>query len=283
MYRRIRGVHFVGIGGIGMCGLAELLHNQGYRVSGSDIREGPTVARLQSLGIEVHIGHRESNLGDADVLVYSSAVAATNPEVKAAEQRKIPVIPRAEMLAEVMRLKDGIAVGGSHGKTTTTSLIAHLLDRAGLDPTAVIGGRVIACNEAFCQILRMPRERAIGLAVADVTTQEGAKVVMDHIRARTEDPYVIDAKRGDGTLFKCEVRGRTVVYRGENVRVTSFRDVTESLRTRDALARYEHFFQHSSVGFAVSTGDEAIFEMVNSAFATMHGYQPQELIGRSRS
>jgi UDP-N-acetylmuramate--alanine ligase len=143
VYRRIQRIHFVGIGGIGMCGLAELLQNQGYRVSGSDLREGPTVLRLRELGIDVRIGHAKENLGEVDVLVYSSAVRPDNPELREAERRKIPVIPRAEMLGEVMRLKDGIAVGGSHGKTTTTSLIAHVLDRAGLDPTAVIGGRVL--------------------------------------------------------------------------------------------------------------------------------------------
>ena len=139
MQRRIQRVHFVGIGGIGMCGIAELLHNQGYRVSGSDLREGPTVQRLRDLGIPVSLGHDGSHVHDADVIVYSSAVRHANPELVEAERRKVPVIPRAEMLAEVMRLKDGIAVAGSHGKTTTTSLIAHVLGAAGLDPTAVIG------------------------------------------------------------------------------------------------------------------------------------------------
>jgi UDP-N-acetylmuramate--alanine ligase len=139
-------VHFVGAGGIGMCGIAELLANQGYEVTGSDLRDGPTLARLRSLGIRVTIGHDASNVGDADVVVYSSAVRSSNPELREAERRKIPVIPRAEMLAEVMRLKDGIAVAGSHGKTTTTSLIAHVLDAAGLDPTAIIGGRVLSAG-----------------------------------------------------------------------------------------------------------------------------------------
>jgi UDP-N-acetylmuramate--alanine ligase len=143
MYRRIQRVHFVGIGGIGMCGIAELLHEQGVRVSGSDLREGPTVARLRALGVPVAVGHAAGHVGDADVVVYSSAVRPSNPELLEAERRKIPVIPRAEMLAELMRLKDGIAVAGSHGKTTTTSLIAHVLGAASLDPTAVIGGRVI--------------------------------------------------------------------------------------------------------------------------------------------
>jgi UDP-N-acetylmuramate--alanine ligase len=146
--RGIRHIHFVGIGGIGMCGLAELLHNQGYAVSGSDLREGATVERLRSLGIPVGIGHDAAHVGAADVVVYSSAVRRGNPELQEAERRKVPVIPRAEMLAEVMRLKQGIAVGGSHGKTTTTSLIAHVLHAVGLDPTAVIGGRVLAAESA---------------------------------------------------------------------------------------------------------------------------------------
>ncbi len=148
MFRRIQHVHFVGIGGIGMCGLAELLHNQGYHVTGSDLQVGATVERLRSLGVAVSIGHDAAHVGDTDVVVYSSAVRETNPELQKAEQLKIPVIPRAEMLAEVMRLKDGIAVAGSHGKTTTTSLIAHVLDAAGLDPTAIIGGRVLASESA---------------------------------------------------------------------------------------------------------------------------------------
>ena len=140
--RRIEGIHFVGAGGIGMSGLAELLAGQGYRVSGSDLSEGAGVTRLRALGIEIHIGHAAGHVGDADVLVYSSAVRSDNPELIAARRAKIPVIPRAEMLAEIMRLKQGIAVAGSHGKTTTTSLIAHVLDAAGLDPTVIVGGRV---------------------------------------------------------------------------------------------------------------------------------------------
>jgi UDP-N-acetylmuramate--alanine ligase len=146
--RRIQQIHFVGIGGIGMCGLAELLHNQGYRVTGSDLKTGPTVDRLRELGVRVSIGHAAENVGDAHVVVYSSAVRANNPELREAEARAIPAIPRAEMLAELMRLKNGIAVAGSHGKTTTTSFIAHLLDAVGLDPTAIIGGRVFASERA---------------------------------------------------------------------------------------------------------------------------------------
>ncbi len=144
MFRKIQHVHFVGIGGIGMCGIAELLHNQGMVVSGSDLSEGLSVQRLRSLGISVFTGHSAENIQDADVVVYSSAVARDNAELQQAEELKIPVIRRAEMLAELMRLKDGIAVAGTHGKTTTTSLITHVLESAGLDPTAVIGGRVIS-------------------------------------------------------------------------------------------------------------------------------------------
>jgi UDP-N-acetylmuramate--alanine ligase len=136
------------VGGIGMCGIAELLANQGYRVTGSDLRDSANTERLRSLGIAVAIGHDAAHVGDADLVVYSSAVRADNPELRRAEAHKIPVIGRAEMLAEVMRLKDGIAVAGSHGKTTTTSLIAHVLDAAGLDPTAVIGGRVLTAERA---------------------------------------------------------------------------------------------------------------------------------------
>lgn len=147
MFSRARHVHFVGIGGIGMCGLAELLKAEGVSVSGTDLSEGPTVERLRGLGIDVQIGHDASRLGDADVLVYSSAVRATNPEIVEAERRKIPVIPRAEMLAELMRLKQGIAIAGSHGKTTTTSLVVHILSQTGLDPTAVIGGRVLGSGD----------------------------------------------------------------------------------------------------------------------------------------
>jgi len=148
MRRRIQRIHFIGAGGIGMCGLAELLANQGYQVTGSDLRESANTGRLRSLGIPVAIGHAEKNVGDVDVVVFSSAVRPDNPEIAGALARKIPVIGRAEMLAEVMRLKDGVAVAGSHGKTTTTSLVAHVLDAAGLDPTAVVGGRVLTAERA---------------------------------------------------------------------------------------------------------------------------------------
>jgi UDP-N-acetylmuramate--alanine ligase len=137
-------VHFVGIGGIGMSGIAELLHNLGYAVQGSDRSENANTRRLSALGIPVHIGHDAQSLGDAQVVVISSAVKSDNPEVVAARKRLLPVVRRAEMLAELMRLKWSIAVAGTHGKTTTTSLVASLLDAAGLDPTVVNGGIINA-------------------------------------------------------------------------------------------------------------------------------------------
>jgi UDP-N-acetylmuramate--alanine ligase len=141
---KTRRVHFIGIGGIGMSGIAELLANLGFVVSGSDEKRSAVTDRLETLGIRIAVGHDAAHVGDSDVVVVSSAVRPTNPEVVEAARRQIPVIPRAEMLAELMRLRFAIAVAGAHGKTTTTSMIALVLERAGLDPTAVIGGRLSA-------------------------------------------------------------------------------------------------------------------------------------------
>jgi UDP-N-acetylmuramate--alanine ligase len=141
---KTRHVHFVGIGGSGMSGIAELLANLGYAVSGSDEKRSTVTDRLAAMGIRIAYGHDTANVGDADVVVISSAVRPANPEVVEAGRRQVPVIPRAEMLAELMRLRFAIAVAGAHGKTTTTSMIALTLERAGLDPTAVIGGRLSA-------------------------------------------------------------------------------------------------------------------------------------------
>ena len=137
-------IHFVGIGGIGMSGIAEVLHTLGYSVQGSDVKDSANVKRLRDIGIAIHIDHREENLGAASVIVTSTAVKADNAEVQAARQRLIPVVRRAEMLGELMRLKWSIAVGGTHGKTTTTSLVAQVLDVAGMDPTVINGGIINA-------------------------------------------------------------------------------------------------------------------------------------------
>lgn len=144
MLRRYNVIHFVGIGGIGMSGIAELLHNLGYRITGSDLRESDTTLRLKKLGIKVYIGHDAKNIDDAHVVVISSAISSDNPEIIEAKNRSIPVIPRAEMLAELARLKYGILVAGAHGKTTTTSLVSAILAKGGLDPTVIIGGRLKA-------------------------------------------------------------------------------------------------------------------------------------------
>ncbi|MDZ4340283.1 MAG: UDP-N-acetylmuramate--L-alanine ligase [candidate division NC10 bacterium] len=142
MVKRYRHIHFVGIGGAGMSGIAEVLHNMEYVVTGSDLKASEVTRHLEQLGIRVSIGHRPEHVQGADVVVRSSAVALDNPEVAAARQHLIPVIPRAEMLAELMRLKYGVAVAGTHGKTTTTSMLATVLAHGGLDPTIVIGGRL---------------------------------------------------------------------------------------------------------------------------------------------
>ena len=142
MKQAIRRIHFVGMGGAGMSGIAEVLHNLGYVISGSDLADSATLRRLQQLGIRAFVGHEAAHIEGADAVVTSTAVKPDNPEVLAAREKRIPVVPRAVMLAELMRLRKGIAIAGTHGKTTTTSLVASVLAEAGLDPTFVIGGRL---------------------------------------------------------------------------------------------------------------------------------------------
>ena len=148
MFLKPQHVHFVGIGGIGMSGIAEVLLSLGYEVSGSDLRSSPITDRLARLGARVLLGHNASNVTGAKALVVTSALDENNPEVAEARRLQIPIIARGEMLAELMRLKFGIAIAGSHGKTTTTSMVATILNAAGLDPTVVVGGRV-GCHGRF--------------------------------------------------------------------------------------------------------------------------------------
>ena len=140
----IGAIHFIGIGGIGMSGIAEIMHNLGYKVQGSDVAENANVKRLRDMGIKVAIGHNAENLDDADAVVYSSAVKPDNPEFDAARAKRLPLVRRAEMLAEIMRLKSCVAIAGTNGKTTTTTMVAALLDAGGLDPTVVNGGIINA-------------------------------------------------------------------------------------------------------------------------------------------
>ena len=146
MKHAVKHIHFVGVGGVGMSGIAEILHNLGYAVSGSDQNDSPTLRRLGALGIRIAVGHDAAHIEGADAVVTSTAVIASNPEVIAARANRVPVVPRAVMLAELMRLKQGIAIAGTHGKTTTTSLVTSVLAQAGLDPTFVIGGRLAAAG-----------------------------------------------------------------------------------------------------------------------------------------
>ena len=146
MKHKVKNIHFVGIGGVGMSGIAEVLANLGFSVSGSDQAESATTRRLAAQGIRIEIGHASEHVGEADAVVVSTAVKSDNPEVVAARERKVPLVPRAQMLAELMRLKQGIAIAGTHGKTTTTSLVASILAEGAMDPTFVIGGRLNAAG-----------------------------------------------------------------------------------------------------------------------------------------
>jgi UDP-N-acetylmuramate--alanine ligase len=142
MLKKINNIHFTGIGGAGMSGLAEVLRTMGFSVSGSDRASGPVTRRLQKMGVRVRRGHRATNIGDADIVVYSAAVPLDNPELARAREKRIPVMRRAEMLGEILRLKPSVGVSGTHGKTTTTSMIGHILEKAGQDPTLIVGGIV---------------------------------------------------------------------------------------------------------------------------------------------
>ncbi len=202
MFRgRIQRIHFVGLGGVGMSGIAEILLAHGFEVSGSDLKDNELTRRLASQGARVAIGHREENLGEAEVVVYSSAVPPQNPELVEARARAVPVIRRAEMLAELMRLKEGIAIAGSHGKTTTTSLVATILQAAQLDPTVVIGGKL--------NVLGSGAAKGLGdLLVAEADESDGSFLHLSPVIAviTNIDPEHLDHYRDIESLREAFIR-----------------------------------------------------------------------------
>jgi UDP-N-acetylmuramate--alanine ligase len=215
----VRRTHFVGIGGTGMCGLAEILLSLGYKVSGSDlVTTSEVIERLRRLGAEVHTGHAADHVAEADLVVVSSAVAGENPEVRAARERGIPVLKRGQMLAEIMRMKYGVAVAGAHGKTTTTSLTGHVLSEAGLDPTVVVGGRL----------------RALG----------------SHARVGSGDIFVAEADESDGSFLEI-LPTVAVVTNIDREHLDHYRDLEEICDAFLRFARGVPFY-----GAAILCGDD---------------------------
>jgi len=273
MFAKIQRVHFVGIGGIGMSGIAEVLLNLGYKVSGSDLKNSPITQRLTALGAQIFEGHRAENITGAEVVVTSSAISADNPEVAQARGLHIPVIPRAEMLAELMRLKYGIAIAGMHGKTTTTSMVAAILASAGLDPTVVVGGRV----DAMGSNARLGKSQYL-VAEADESDRSFLKLspilsVVTNIDREHMDCYqnMRDVKRAFldfmdrvpfyGMVVVCnddanlrrmlpQIRRRTVTYgtrRGSDFHIKLGESATISAENRP-LSRFEVSYRNQDLG-----------------------------------
>jgi UDP-N-acetylmuramate--alanine ligase len=273
MFAKIQRIHFVGIGGIGMSGIAEVLLNLGYKVSGSDVKATPVTQRLASLGAVIYEGHEEQNAADAEVVVVSSAISPANPEVLQARRQHIPVIRRAEMLAELMRLKYGIAIAGMHGKTTTTSMVAAVLAAGGLDPTVVVGGRV----DAMGSNARLGNSQYL-VAEADESDRSFLNLspilsVVTNIDREHMDCYrnMRDVKRTFvqfmdlvpfyGTVVVCnddpvlrgllpEVQRRTVTYgtrRGSDLRITAVNSEKMASETTP-LNRFEVRFEDRELG-----------------------------------
>jgi UDP-N-acetylmuramate--alanine ligase len=273
MFAKIQRIHFVGIGGIGMSGIAEVLLNLGYKVSGSDVKATPVTQRLASLGAVIYEGHEEQNAADAEVVVVSSAISPANPEVLQARRQHIPVIRRAEMLAELMRLKYGIAIAGMHGKTTTTSMVAAVLAAGGLDPTVVVGGRV----DAMGSNARLGNSQYL-VAEADESDRSFLNLspilsVVTNIDREHMDCYrnMRDVKRTFvqfmdlvpfyGTVVVCnddpvlrgllpEVQRRTVTYgtrRGSDLRITAVNSEKMGSETTP-LNRFEVRFEDRGLG-----------------------------------
>ncbi len=302
-------IHFVGIGGIGMSGIAEVLLNLGYQVSGSDLRGSELTERLAAMGGRIALGgHRAENGADADVVVTSSAVRRDNPELLAARARSVPVIPRAEMLAELMRLKTGVAVAGSHGKTTTTSMVAHVLAAAGLDPTAVVGGRmvnlgsnaklgrgewmVVEADESDGSFLRLSPTIAVVTNVdpehldhyGDVARLRAAFVeFVNRVPFYGLAVLCLDHPTVQGFLPEVEKRhvtyGRApqADYRAVGIELSGFRSTFEAFRREEPLGRYElamvgaHNVENALAVLAVADELDIPREIVREALAAFRG------------
>jgi UDP-N-acetylmuramate--alanine ligase len=311
MFRgRVRSIHFVGIGGIGMSGIAEVLLAHGFEVSGSDLRESDAAVRLRSLGASVLIGHRAENVTRADVVVFSSAVRRDNPELVVARERSIPVIPRAEMLAELMRLKDGIAIAGSHGKTTTTSLVATVLREAGLDPTVIIGGKLNALGTNAARgrgdLLVAEADESDGSflhlspTIAVITNIDAEHLDHYHSHAHVKDAFVSFANRVPfyGVVIGCldhphvqdilpRIDKRVVTYglsaqadyRARNPVVRGLLTSFEVLRRGELMGTYEvrmpgiHNVLNALATIAVADELEVELDKVKHALANFTGVQ----------
>ena len=303
-------IHFVGIGGVGMSGIAEVLLNLGYRVSGSDLKASDATRRLEALGGRIACGHAAANVGDADVVVVSSAVRHDNPEVGEAIRLKVPVIPRAAMLAELMRLKYGVAIAGSHGKTTTTSLAAHLLAHAGLDPTAVVGGKVngfgsnaklgkgdymvVEADESDGSFLRLPPTIAIVTNVdpehldhwkTAEALRQGFVDFVNRVPFYGRAILCIDHPVVQSMLPLVEARVATygeshsADYRAEEIEVSGHAVRFQAFRREEALGRFELAMvgRHNALNAlaVIALGDEMGIppEVTRAALASFQGVQ----------
>src|SRR5579875_3321590 len=274
--RTIGVVHFVGIGGIGMSGIAEVLHNLGYRVQGSDLADGANVRRLAALGIPVMIGHAAENLGAASVVVMSSAIKPDNPEIAAARARRIPVVRRAEMLAELMRLKWSLAVAGTHGKTTTTSMIGALLEQAGLDPTVINGGIINAEHLDFYGTFEALKE-AFATFVANIPFYGFAVLCSDHPVVRAMVPRLSERRVVTyGLSEEADIRAVNVRLGREGARYDVVVAAAHGRRTRTiaglALPMFgPHNVQNSLAAIAVAEELGLGEAAVRTALATFKG------------
>jgi len=311
MFRgRVRKVHFVGVGGIGMSGLAEILRNLDFEVSGSDLREGENTHALVALGVRIDVGHRAENVAGADVVVYSSAIRPENPELVTALAAGIPVIGRAEMLAELMRVKYGVAIAGSHGKTTTTSLVATVLRAAGLDPTVVVGGRmasfgsnaklgtgdllVAEADESDGSFLRLTPT----IAVVTNIDPEHLDFYGTHERLKQSFLEFVEKVPFYGLAVLCldhphvqellpKVRRRHVTYglsqqaeySARNVRGEGISTVFEAFRRGRSLGEFrvkmpgQHNAQNTLACIAVADELEVPLDVMKEALATFHGVE----------